>query len=59
MALSDCLKRFVVDLQALVSVAGRFLRDIPDLDDKLRANIADHMAFSHQSVTQASQRYIS
>lgn len=45
-------------MQALVSVAGRFLRDIPDLDESTRTNVANHMAFSHQSVTQASQRSV-
>ena len=44
-------------VQALVSVASRFLTDIPDVDEAMRSNIAHHMAYAHQSVTDASQRY--
>lgn len=43
-------------MQALVSVASRFLTDIPDVDEATRNNIANHMAFAHQSVTDASLR---
>jgi dynein heavy chain len=42
--------------QALVSVAKRFLVDIPDVDDGLRDSIAQHMAFVHLSVTEESKR---
>lgn len=42
--------------EALVSVASRFLVDIPGIDQDGRDSIADHMAFAHQSVAQASQR---
>ena len=44
-------------MQALVSVAERFLVDIPDTDSELRGNIAQHMAFTHLSVAQASKEY--
>ncbi|KAK9866454.1 hypothetical protein WJX84_011662 [Apatococcus fuscideae] len=44
--------------EALVSVASRFLVDIPGIDQDGRDSIADHMAFAHQSVAQASQRYL-
>ncbi len=44
--------------EALVSVAQRFLADIPNVDDDVRGNIALHMAFAHQCVTEASVRYL-
>ncbi|KAK9808985.1 hypothetical protein WJX72_007373 [[Myrmecia] bisecta] len=44
--------------EALVSVAARFLVDIPALAEDVRENIAYHMAFAHQSVADASQRYL-
>lgn len=40
--------------KALVSVAHRFLVDIPDLNEATRDAIAHHMALAHQSVTDAS-----
>lgn len=42
--------------EALVSVARRFLTDVPDLSNELRENVAQHMAFAHQSVTAASRK---
>ena len=42
--------------EALVNVASRFLTDIPDLEDDTRLNIANFMAFAHESVTDASRR---
>lgn len=42
--------------EALVNVASRFLTDIPDLEDDTRQNIANFMAFAHESVTDASRR---
>lgn len=38
-------------------MAGRFLQDLPECDDKLKDAIANHMAFCHESVTEASKRY--
>jgi dynein heavy chain len=34
--------------EALVSVAQRFLVDVPDVDESTRSTIAYHMAFAHQ-----------
>ncbi|KAI3434555.1 hypothetical protein D9Q98_002628 [Chlorella vulgaris] len=42
---------------ALISVARRFLADVPDLPNKLGESIVQHMAFVHQSVGLASQEY--
>ena len=42
--------------EALVSVARRFLADVPDLGDELRESVAQHMAFAHQSVGAASHK---
>ncbi|EFN51784.1 hypothetical protein CHLNCDRAFT_37234 [Chlorella variabilis] len=43
--------------EALISVAGRFLSDVPDLQEGLRESISKHMAFVHQSVSTASHKY--
>ncbi|MEW5311809.1 MAG: hypothetical protein WDW38_003494 [Sanguina aurantia] len=43
---------------ALVSVAQRFLADVPSIDADVRENIAYHMAYAHQCVTEASVRYL-
>lgn len=43
-------------LQALISVAARFLTDVPGIDANLRESIAQHMAFAHQSVSSESAR---
>ena len=40
-----------------MSVASRFLVDIPAIDIELRDNIAQHMAFAHEAVNEASQRH--
>ena len=40
--------------EALVSVAQRFLVDIPDLEEGVRDAIARHMAYAHQCVAEAS-----
>ena len=42
--------------EALVSVAERFLVDVPALSDELRSSIAQHMAFANQAVTAASHK---
>ncbi len=42
--------------QALVSVATRFLVDIPDVQADVRDSLALHMAFAHLAVADASQR---
>ena len=44
--------------EALVSVATRFLVDIPAIESDTRENIAYHMAFAHQSVAEASRMYL-
>ncbi|DBB00312.1 TPA: Dynein beta chain, flagellar outer arm [Trebouxia sp. C0004] len=44
--------------EALVSVATRFLVDIPAIETDTRENIAYHMAFAHQSVAEASRMYL-
>jgi dynein heavy chain, axonemal len=44
--------------EALVSVAQRFLADIPSVDTEIRENLAMHMAYAHQCVTEASTRYM-
>lgn len=44
--------------EALVSVAGRFLADVPDIPDDTRAAMALHMAFAHTSVVEASAAYL-
>ena len=43
--------------EALVSVAQRFLVDIPDIEDDVRDNIGAHMAYVHTEVTNASVMY--
>ena len=43
--------------EALVSVAQRFLVDIPDIDEPVRELISYHMAFVHTEVTAASVAY--
>ena len=43
--------------EALVSVAQRFLVDIPDIDEPVRELIAYHIAFVHTEVTAASVAY--
>lgn len=43
-------------MQALISVASRFLSNLPECDDKMRESIAYHMAFCHEAVTAASKR---
>ncbi len=42
--------------QALVSVATRFLVDIPDIQAEVRDSLSLHMAFAHLAVADASQR---
>jgi len=42
--------------EALVSVAQKFLADIPDIEDPVREKIALHMSYAHQEVTTASRR---
>ena len=44
--------------EALVSVANRFLNEIPNIDDETRESIAYHMAFVHQSSTEAAVRFM-
>ncbi|CAD7696266.1 unnamed protein product [Ostreobium quekettii] len=44
--------------EALISVAQRFLKDVPDIEDENREKIALHMAYAHQMVTDASRRYL-
>ena len=39
-----------------MSVAKRFLVDVPDVDDNLRESLAQHMAFVHLSVKEESKR---
>ena len=43
--------------EALVSVAARFLKDIPNIEAEERENLAYHMAFAHESVSKAAVRY--
>ena len=43
-------------MQALVSVASRFLETLPEVDSDTRENIAYHMAFAHEEVAGASLR---
>ena len=44
--------------EALVSVAQRFLVEVPNIEDSVRENVAYHMAYAHQCVTEASVRYM-
>ena len=44
--------------EALISVAQKFLTDIPDIEEPIREKIALHMSFAHQEVTEASRRCI-
>ena len=44
--------------EALVSVANRFLGEIPDLDEEVKENIAYHMALAHLSVTEGSVDFL-
>ena len=41
---------------ACSAVAQRFLVDIPNVGEELRESVAHHMAFAHQSVTEASRK---
>ena len=43
---------------ALMAVANRFVADIPDLDDKVKESLAQHMAFVHTSVGDASIAFL-
>ena len=43
---------------ALISVASRFLADVPDVEPEVRQNVALHMAFAHTCVSEASQQYL-
>ncbi|PNW78281.1 hypothetical protein CHLRE_09g403800v5 [Chlamydomonas reinhardtii] len=43
--------------EALVSVAQRFLVDVPNMEEVVRENIAYHMAYAHQCVSEASERF--
>ena len=43
--------------EALVSVAQRFLNNIPNLDDEVQENVAYHMAFVHQAVAEACSEF--
>ena len=43
--------------QALISVAQRFLGDVEMESDELRNNVANHMAFVHESVGLAAEQY--
>ncbi|KAK3254170.1 Dynein beta chain, flagellar outer arm [Cymbomonas tetramitiformis] len=44
--------------EALVSVAGRFLADIPNIEDNDREQLTYHMAAVHLAVTDASINYL-
>ena len=44
--------------EALVSVASRFLVEVENVEDSVRENVAYHMAYAHQSVEEASVRYL-
>lgn len=44
--------------EALVSVAQRFLIDVPNIEETVRENVAYHMAYAHHCVTEASVRYL-
>jgi len=43
---------------ALLAVANRFVSDIPDLDDKVKESLAQHMAFVHTAVGDASTAFL-
>ena len=44
--------------EALVSVAGRFLSEIPELEPELLENLQYHCAHAHMSVNDASNAYL-
>jgi len=44
--------------EALLSVAGFFLKDIANISDEVRENMRHHMAFVHLAVTDASVQYL-
>mmetsp|Transcript_25005 Transcript_25005/g.85566 ORF Transcript_25005/g.85566 Transcript_25005/m.85566 type:complete len:4525 (+) Transcript_25005:136-13710(+) len=44
--------------EALVSVAGRFLSEIPDIAEDVMENMQYHMAFVHLAVTDASAAFL-
>ena len=44
--------------EALVSVAQKFLLEIPNIEEEVMENIAYHMAFVHQAATDASVRFM-
>ena len=41
-----------------MAVANRFVADIPDLDDKVKESLAQHMAFVHTAVGDASIAFL-
>ena len=43
--------------EALISVAGRFLTEVPGIQDELRENLAHHMASAHLAATDAAVSY--
>eukprot|EP00736_Rhodelphis_marinus_P010572 Rmarinus@m.9666 len=45
-------------MEALVAVAIRFLNEVENIDEDLRKSVAEHMAFAHEAVNEASIRYI-
>jgi dynein heavy chain len=43
--------------EALISVANRFLAELPMLDEEVQENLANHMALVHNSVTEGSTQF--
>ena len=43
--------------EALVSVAQRFLNDVPNLEDDVQENVAYHMAFAHNTVSDFTVKF--
>ena len=44
--------------EALISVAQRFLAEVPMASDELRENVSHHMAFVHESVETMTETYL-
>ena len=44
--------------EALLSVSGRFVKDIELLPDELRESVSQFMAFAHRSVNETSAQYL-
>ena len=57
--LTNCEHQLVLRVarQALISVTNRFLADVEMESDEIRSQVANHMAFAHESVGTVAEIY--